>query len=84
MYQFIVIYLTIKEYVFILGTTSSFKNVYEQPIMLSRQPAATPAVKGLGHSRADELSKLTDSFILRRTQDTIAKYLPPKSEKLFA
>lgn len=48
--------------------------------MASQQPNASEWIIELGEQRAKELSDLTSSFILRRTQDVINKYLPKKQE----
>ncbi|XP_013382594.1 DNA repair and recombination protein RAD54B [Lingula anatina] len=64
----------------ILGTSSAFHNIYEVPILASRQPGALPEELELGRTRSDELSQLTKQFILRRTQEVNDQYLPPKVE----
>uniref|UniRef100_A0A673B5B5 RAD54 homolog B n=1 Tax=Sphaeramia orbicularis TaxID=375764 RepID=A0A673B5B5_9TELE len=60
----------------ILGSSTSYKKVYEEPILRSRQPSCTERL--LGEERAAELSRLTGMFILRRTQEIINCYLPPR------
>ena len=60
------------------GTLASFRRVYEEPIVESRQSNASPENQELGLTRASELSRLTDSFILRRTQEINNQYLPPR------
>ncbi|KAL8610538.1 hypothetical protein ACOMHN_060458 [Nucella lapillus] len=64
----------------VLGSSAAFRRVYEEPIVMSRQPAATQAEVDLGEERAAELSRLTRLFVLRRTQEINNKYLPPKVE----
>ncbi|XP_060068607.1 DNA repair and recombination protein RAD54B-like [Ylistrum balloti] len=64
----------------ILGSSSAFKNIYENPIVASRQPGASQEVLDIGEERASELSRLIKLFLLRRTQEINNKYLPPKSE----
>lgn len=64
----------------ILGTSTTFHKVYEQPILASRQPSATKEEISLGNERSSELSRLTKLFLLRRSQDVNNKYLPPKVE----
>ncbi|XP_041363307.1 DNA repair and recombination protein RAD54B-like [Gigantopelta aegis] len=64
----------------ILGSSASFRRVFEDPIVASRQPGASQEVVTLGQERGAELTKLTKAFILRRTQDINNKYLPPKVE----
>lgn len=64
----------------ILGTYNEYKRIYEAPIVASQQPNASEWVIELGEERARELNDLTSSFVLRRTQDVINKYLPKKQE----
>ncbi|XP_042639565.1 DNA repair and recombination protein RAD54B [Orycteropus afer afer] len=66
----------------ILGSLSSYRKIYEEPIILSREPSASEEEKNLGERRAAELTRLTGLFILRRTQEVINKYLPPKIENV--
>ncbi|XP_060906556.1 DNA repair and recombination protein RAD54B [Labrus mixtus] len=62
----------------ILGSSTAYRKVYEEPILRSRQPSCTEEVRVLGEERAAELSRLTGMFILRRTQEIINRYLPPR------
>ncbi len=62
----------------ILGTQSSFIRRYEEPIVRSKQPDATEEEVEDGEMRLEELNVISGKFILRRTQDIISKYLPPK------
>ncbi|KAL6439499.1 hypothetical protein ACFW04_003958 [Cataglyphis niger] len=64
----------------ILGSSVEYKNYYEDPIVASQCPNADENVVSLGSERATELHERTKSFILRRTQNTINKYLPCKYE----
>ncbi|XP_020385634.2 DNA repair and recombination protein RAD54B [Rhincodon typus] len=64
----------------IIGSSSTYRTIYEEPIIRSKQPSATTDEKQLGEERATELCRLTGFFILRRTQDIINNYLPPKTE----
>ncbi|KAK6540050.1 helicase [Orbilia ellipsospora] len=59
---------------------STFKKQFENPIMKSQQPEASKADKELGNARKEELAKLTDLFVLRRTATILSKYLPPKTD----
>ncbi|KAK9385667.1 SNF2 family N-terminal domain-containing protein [Lipomyces mesembrius] len=59
---------------------NAFKRQFELPIIRSRQPDARKQDIELGKARSEELSKLTKTFVLRRTADILAKYLPPKHE----
>uniref|UniRef100_A0A667X858 RAD54 homolog B n=1 Tax=Myripristis murdjan TaxID=586833 RepID=A0A667X858_9TELE len=62
----------------ILGSSAAYRRVFEEPILRSRQPSSTEEEKELGEERAAELSRLTSLFILRRTQEIINRYLPPR------
>lgn len=64
----------------ILGTPAEYKNYYEEPIVASQCPHADDDVLSLGNERSTELYEHTKSFILRRTQTAINKYLPHKYE----
>ncbi|XP_046840079.1 DNA repair and recombination protein RAD54B-like [Xenia sp. Carnegie-2017] len=64
----------------VLGTPSSFRRVYEEPIVRGRQPGATNEEKELGECRATELKRLSSQFLLRRTSEINNKYLPGKVE----
>ncbi|XP_074172338.1 DNA repair and recombination protein RAD54B isoform X2 [Rhinolophus sinicus] len=66
----------------ILGSLSSYRKIYEEPIIISRQASASEEEKELGDRRAAELTCLTGLFFLRRTQEVINKYLPPKIENV--
>ncbi|XP_012373582.2 DNA repair and recombination protein RAD54B [Dasypus novemcinctus] len=66
----------------ILGSLSAYKKIYEEPIIISREPSASEEEKELGEKRAAELTCLTGLFVLRRTQEIINKYLPPKIENV--
>ncbi|KAL3463248.1 SNF2 family N-terminal domain-containing protein, partial [Aspergillus heterothallicus] len=64
----------------VLGSFKSFIKEFETPIVRSRQPEATEKDKEKGEARNEELRELTSKFMLRRTADILAKYLPPKTE----
>uniref|UniRef100_A0A8C6X6S3 RAD54 homolog B n=1 Tax=Naja naja TaxID=35670 RepID=A0A8C6X6S3_NAJNA len=66
----------------ILGPLSAYRKVYEEPILRSREPSAAEEDIELGEKRAAELMHLTGLFILRRTQEVINKFLPPKKESI--
>ncbi|NXE76915.1 RA54B protein, partial [Cochlearius cochlearius] len=66
----------------ILGSLSTYRRIYEEPIVRSREPSATKEEKEFGEKRAAELTRLTGLFILRRTQEVINKFLPPKKESI--
>ena len=64
----------------VFGKYSTFKREFETPIVKSRQPDANKKDIEKGEARNEELARLTSQFMLRRTVDIIAKYLPPKTE----
>ncbi|CAG8960429.1 hypothetical protein HYFRA_00008148 [Hymenoscyphus fraxineus] len=64
----------------LLGSYKTFKKEFEGPITKSRQPDASQRDIEKGNARGEELAALTKEFILRRTSEVIAKYLPPKTE----
>ncbi|KAL3492837.1 dsDNA-dependent ATPase [Aspergillus germanicus] len=64
----------------VLGSFKSFIKEFEVPIVRSRQPEATEKDIEKGEARNEELRELTSKFMLRRTADILAKYLPPKTE----
>ncbi|OJJ74272.1 hypothetical protein ASPBRDRAFT_39393 [Aspergillus brasiliensis CBS 101740] len=64
----------------VLGSFKSFVKEFEGPIVRSRQPEATRKDIEKGEARNEELRELTSKFMLRRTADILAKYLPPKTE----
>ncbi|EHB16386.1 DNA repair and recombination protein RAD54B, partial [Heterocephalus glaber] len=66
----------------VLGSLASYRKIYEEPIVMSREPSASEEEKELGERRAAELTRVTGLFILRRTQEVINKYLPPKIENV--
>ncbi|NXJ13366.1 RA54B protein, partial [Odontophorus gujanensis] len=66
----------------VLGSLSTYRKIYEEPIVRSREPSATKEEKELGEKRAAELTRLTGLFILRRTQEVINRFLPPKKENI--
>ncbi|XP_040287956.1 DNA repair and recombination protein RAD54B isoform X3 [Bufo bufo] len=66
----------------ILGALSAYRKIYEEPIIRSREPSANKEEKKLGDERATELGRLTGLCVLRRTQEVINKFLPPKIESI--
>jgi DNA repair and recombination protein RAD54B len=66
----------------LLGKYSSFKREFETPILKARQLAATEREIEKGEARAEEFERLKGQFILRRTIEVIAKFLPPKTENV--
>eukprot|EP00397_Hematodinium_sp_SG-2012_P012729 GEMP01012907.1.p1 GENE.GEMP01012907.1~~GEMP01012907.1.p1 ORF type:complete len:810 (+),score=180.60 GEMP01012907.1:68-2431(+) len=62
----------------VVGSPNEFHKHFANPIAKGRQPEATPYERALGQERLDEMSELTDHFILRRTNRLNARFLPPK------
>ncbi|EXJ54859.1 uncharacterized protein A1O5_12925 [Cladophialophora psammophila CBS 110553] len=63
-----------------LGSQKRFSRDFEKPIMRSRQPDALPTEVERGQDASEELARTTSAFILRRTADILADFLPPKTE----
>lgn len=64
----------------LLNKYSVFKREFETPILRSQQPGASSKDLEKGEARSEELANITGMFILRRTAEILAKYLPPKTE----
>ena len=62
----------------VLGTPSEFRKRFENPILASREPDATPELLKKGEERSQELSSIVNAFILRRTNTLLSKFQPPK------
>ncbi|KAI4155983.1 MAG: hypothetical protein LQ341_000076 [Variospora aurantia] len=63
-----------------LGSVKAFTRDFETPINRGRQPGASSEEAENGEECNQELIRLTRPFILRRTADVLAKYLPAKTE----
>lgn len=65
----------------ILGSYPVFQKSYMKPILRSRDPHCyNKDILKLGSEKSEELIQLTKSFILRRTADILAKFLPPRTD----
>ncbi|XP_014275616.1 DNA repair and recombination protein RAD54B [Halyomorpha halys] len=64
----------------VLGTLKDFQKNYVKAILASKEPKASDDVIKEGKEKSEELSRSTSSFILRRTQAIIDKFLPVKNE----
>ncbi|KAI9001004.1 SNF2 family N-terminal domain-containing protein [Trametes punicea] len=64
----------------LLDDYSTFKRVYETPILKSRAPGCSPKEAELGEARSAQLTAIAKSFVLRREASMLKKYLPPKHE----
>lgn len=58
--------------------TESLLGVFETVILKSREPKASAQARQLGEARMDQLSRVSRSYIIRRTGEVIQKFLPPK------
>lgn len=63
-----------------LGSQKGFIRDFEKPIVKSRQPGASEEDIERGQEASEELARTTSPFILRRTADILAHFLPPKTE----
>jgi DNA repair and recombination protein RAD54B len=64
----------------VFGTPQSFRRVFADPIEAGRVAGAPEAARALSEARSEELLRITRGFLLRRTADIMAMYLPPKTE----
>ncbi|KAG6330522.1 hypothetical protein ID866_8566 [Astraeus odoratus] len=64
----------------LLDDYSTFRRVYEVPILKSRAPDCTPKELELGEARSVQLTAIAKSFVLRREATILKNYLPPKYE----
>lgn len=63
-----------------LNSLNSFRSVFANPIIASRESNAPLEIKNIGEARAKQLFHTTSKFVLRRTSNILEKYLPPKNE----
>ncbi|KAI4178437.1 MAG: hypothetical protein LQ348_005606 [Seirophora lacunosa] len=63
-----------------LGSIKAFTRDFETPINRGRQPGASSDEAKTGEECNKELVRLTRPFLLRRTADVLAKYLPARIE----
>lgn len=66
----------------ILGSLQTFNRVYTEPILRGQDPTSCDVVKELAWLRSSELSRITSTFILRRTGSLLESLLPPRYEYL--
>ncbi|KAL0241532.1 hypothetical protein GEMRC1_006767 [Eukaryota sp. GEM-RC1] len=64
----------------ILGTLQSFNRVYGQVITRSQDASASAVEIQLANDRANALSEVLASFVLRRTSEVLVSILPPRAE----
>lgn len=63
-----------------LGSLKGFIRDFEKPILRSRQPEVSEEELELGQAASAELAQTTSPFILRRTAEILANFLPPQTE----
>ncbi|KIM91969.1 hypothetical protein PILCRDRAFT_809966 [Piloderma croceum F 1598] len=64
----------------LLDDYSTFRRVYEIPILKSRAPGCTSKETEIGEARSSQLLTISKSFVLRRDATILKNYLPPKHE----
>lgn len=64
----------------LLDEYSTFRRVYEVPILKSRAPDCPAKDTELGEARTAQLLAIAKSFVLRRDATLLENYLPPKHE----
>lgn len=64
----------------ILGDMTTFNRLYADPILKAQEPNATNSICDLAWNRSEELWKVTENFILRRTGSLLQALLPPRNE----
>ncbi|KAI9463687.1 P-loop containing nucleoside triphosphate hydrolase protein [Lactarius psammicola] len=64
----------------LLDDYSTFRRVYETPIIRSREPGCSEKEAKLGESRSAQLLAISRSFVLRRDASILKRFLPPKYE----
>lgn len=64
----------------LLGKYSAFKRKFEDVIIAGQQQNIHSKDRKKAKAKSRELAELTEQFILRRTADVLAKFLPQKTE----
>jgi len=64
----------------LLGTSAEFRREYENPIIKSRDADCTDKEKSRGEEKLQKLLDIVNKCMIRRTNDILSKYLPPKTE----
>eukprot|EP00741_Cyanophora_paradoxa_P002544 tig00000605_g2468.t1 len=63
-----------------LGSLASFKRCFADAIKRGRDPGASPEEQAIAEERTAQLGRTTAAFLLRRTAQTLQRYLPPRHE----
>ncbi|KAL5523808.1 hypothetical protein ACEPAG_7981 [Sanghuangporus baumii] len=64
----------------LLDDYSTFRKVFENPILKSRAPGCSAKELEIGKARQAHLQAIAKSFVLRRDAGILSSYLPPKHE----
>jgi len=62
----------------VFGELTEFRRKFATPILRGREPTASPEEKSRAEEMLAHVSKVTEQFILRRTNRLNARFLPPK------
>lgn len=65
-----------------LGSMSEFRKKFENPILRSRDAGATDKEVQVGQECLNAMGEIVNRCIIRRTNDILSKYLPPKVEQV--
>jgi len=68
----------------LLGTSAEFRKEFENPILKSRDADCTMKTKEDGEQKLTDLLKIVNQCMIRRTNDILSKYLPPKIEMVIS
>ena len=64
----------------LLGTSAEFRREFENPILKSRDSDCTDKEKQRGEEKLQKLLQIVNQCMIRRTNEILSKYLPPKTE----
>ena len=68
----------------LLGTSAEFRREFENPILKSRDADCTDKEKERGEEKLTKLLEIVNKCMIRRTNDILSKYLPPKTEMVIS
>ncbi|KAK9817924.1 hypothetical protein WJX72_004324 [[Myrmecia] bisecta] len=66
----------------LLGDLATFRKRFQTPIVHGRDAGASDAEAKLGAARSEELVKVVNEFMLRRTNTILQELLPPRIEQV--
>jgi DNA repair and recombination protein RAD54B len=61
----------------LLGPLGTFKRVFADPVARANERDVSPEEAAVGLERSTELARRVEPFVLRRTAEVNAAYLPP-------